>query len=319
MEIIQQNCFNNRIMIIETLTGLTNLNYAFNLENWNLDEIEILVMYYSNNRIHKNLYKEPIEFLLETIGFKKECLSIYGLLNPLLYDNLTYEEILNVAFTKILTYPGNSSYNINSDDLGFPNENRFIHGTENTIQHLPGIRTTKTWIPLLNPSFNLVDLLNSRKNKDSTLFFHGCQWPHARSIQREVRIIPRQSDFGFDNFILVDSLPVAMNWSLRGNCPAIVVFSIPNSFIQDKVPFNDIQWKKFVFDVRKDNNDQVDDQYKIITGPILKNPTTIKKYEDCKKLVFDDKTICQISFVSDLCKELNKFILTTIYLPNCSS
>ena len=338
MEIIEQNRMNTRLLFLETLTGLTNLSYAFNdqdIRNDNLNEIEILVMYYSNNRIHKDLYKEPIEFLIETIGFKEKCLSMYGLLNPLIYDNLDYHEILEVAFTKILTYPGNSSYIINSDNFGFPSENNFVSGTENTIQQLPGVRSAMTWISfLLNSSFNLVNLmnlLNSRKNTDSTLFFHGCQWKHARSIQRQVKIISQDSpsDFGFDNFYVSDSLISSMNWSLRGNCPAVVVFSIPNSFISryNRLSLNDftfenyIHWKKFVFNVRKDDEYayQIDDELEIITGPILKNPSKIKKYEDCKKLIFNDITIYQTTFkTTDICKELNKYLLTTIYLPNCS-
>ena len=337
MEIVHQNCVYNRIIYLEAITGLTNLKYAlddsepFN----NLDELELLIKYFSK-RIYSDLFLEPINFLIEIIGFKEECLNRYGLLNESLYDNLDYYDILEVDFIKIITYPGNSDYNVETDNLGFPDENNFVEGTENTFQQLPGKRSSKTWIPfLLSRSFNLIDLSNLLKTKlndNCTLLFHGCQWESARSIQREIKLTPRNfpSDFGYDNFYVGNNLEAAISWSLKGNYPAIVIFSIPNDFISHYInlKLNDYnitkynEWKSFVYKNRKNTSfaHDTDESYEIISGPILKNPCKIRIVDDCKKLVYNNITVYQTSFkTTDICKELNKYILTTIYLPQCST
>jgi len=315
---------NDRIIYLEAITGLTNLKYAlddsepFN----NLDELELLIKYFSK-RIYPDLFLEPINFLIEIIEFKEECLKLYGLLNELLYDNLDYYDILEVAFIKIITYPGNSDYNVETDNLGFPAENNFIIGTENTFQQLPGKRSSKTWIPLLSRSINLIDLDNLLKNDNYTLLFHGCQWDRSRSFHREIYPFFQNnpSDFGYNNFYVNDNLKTAISWSLRGNYPAIIVFSIPNDFISHYInlKLND-NWKSFVYKNRKDRlfAHDIDESYEIISGPILKNPCKIRIADDCKKLVYNNITVYQTSFkTTDICKELSKYILTTIYLPQC--
>ena len=322
--IINQNIQNTRIEFLKILTGIKDLEEAFYNEQDEFDEIEIIYNFLKQKPIpYEDI--DAVDFLITYIGFSYKQLKIYDLIDEVIYYNCSYHEIIYIALFKILTYPGNSNLSYECDSFGFPKSNNFNPENTNKIINVNGIKMINL---ILSLSFNILSLENSLKNlsgNDNILLYHGTSWSSARSIRRKINPTIREkgTDFGLSNFYIGSNLNLAIKWAKRNNYPAIVVFQLNSIPFLRNLDFNDSsyinyqKWKEFVYNnrTRIDFAEEIDDNYDIITGPILKtkNPQNV---DDCKKIIIDNTAPYQFSFKTDeAVREIQNNILLTIYLP----
>ena len=240
------------------------------------------------------------------------------------------EEALEVILTKLIT--NNAMESIN----GFPSIFNFTSNQTNISQIYNGnkwfpygrSRYELTYTELLTRIMNSINLPNN-----SMLFFHGTSWQHAFSIMDELasgsgkhEIRPRQycTDFGLRNFYLTNTFETACLWAERNIQPAVVVFIIPNEYIEglhNHLKLNDIrEWKETVFKItsgtgechrnpprHEHSNKQQRNEYKkyireidsqdLISGPILANPIA-RDVSEVKYIKYGNYIPTQYSFVA---------------------
>ena len=189
-----------------------------------------------------------------------------------------------------------------------------------------------------DPDTLIIRALSGINLDGCSLFYHGTNWREGIGIMRKLKIIPRSTttDFGLKNFYLTDIFRTSKDWANRSNQPAIYIFAIPNSYIENshnhiKFQYN-YDWKKFVFKIRnppeygEDLEEKITeyenfideiDSNDLISGPIMKNPGSIN-INDVRSIVYGKQTPYQYAFKESTISDLNNMLAVTIffYTPN---
>ena len=295
------------IMSIEGITGLSDIESAFE-NRINETDVELLMFHLNKKYDLSSGDNNVYDFIVNAIGFSRRALVNINADYEEFYDNLTTAEACNIILIKMID---------RANDIpaigGFPSDFNFRSSQANSVQ------TTEEgskWYPYVKgrytPSYDqlLLQVMRTIQTDGHRLYFHGCSWESAISIQDEVQIIPRENATdsfvqsfptsvatevgnGMRNFYLTDTFNTAYIWSQRNNQAAIVIFAIPDETIdnqENKLEFtmdNINEWKQTVFTCRNkprygQNLRQRKLQYNqflngldsndVVIGPICANP-----------------------------------------------
>lgn len=347
VQVIPRTKLEERIIQIEAITGLRNIKSAFTQFSINMnsdiyDEVDI-ILHWLLKRYNISESENILDIMINLIGFSTDALNSIGANNNEFYYNMTIEESIVTILNKLI---------ITSNDVpiknGFPEIFNHNRSQNNIIQTSPG---GKIYFPFVNnQKINYTSLLNHIiKNfnldlNNGKLLFHGTSHEGAISINNEIEIIPRSNctDFGLRNFYVTDTFYTACSWSNRHNQAAVVIFYIPNNFlnVDHKIilksqPISELnKWKELVFKARnkprgsenlrneiREYNRFVQqlDSHNLIEGPICSNPSARNLDSvDYIKYVHNELIIIpeQISFKDSMISLLNNCILLTLYFED---
>lgn len=320
-----------RICAIEGITGLRNIDDAF-LNPLNNTEVELLVSFlerkYKLHEVEDDIYF----YIRDVIGFSDISLENINANYEEYYDNMSISEALTVILTKLIDHKGESPVN------GFPREFHFSPNNRGIIQNYKN----RQWFPVSDNRQNinyenlLIRVMRSFNTDNSKIMFHGTSWRSAISIMNRIRINQRltSTDFGLRNFYLTDNFQTSCMWALRNNYAAIVIFIIPEEFIdnlQHHLILNEkILWQQTVFRIRNppeegDNLDELIDEYEsfireidsndLISGPIVRN-IKARTIEDVDYIKYGELVPYQYSFKDSTVNFLNNMIAVTLFFED---
>ena len=327
-----------KIMHIQGMTGLRILfNYPEIFEdNINLSDVEIVVKFLDKMVDFSKYENNPFDFISKVLS--NYCLIAAGATDEDYYHHLDIETALTSILTKVLEEDKYPLFN------GFPDFFKFTNDKVNKTQTIEEVNYFPFGGNINIANFNqlLIKITKTFKFKFSwnNLFFHGTNFDSAILINDQIRIIQRDkpTDFGLKNFYLTDNFIAACNWTKHFSNQAIVVFYIPDEYLNnlekrlhfDVEEFDDIaRWQDLVFKCRnppKPRNISRQERLKefneynkfisdldsndLISGPICTNPKDVKdKLEYLKSY---DSVPYQYSFKESQVNMLNDFIVTTI-------
>lgn len=321
-----------RIMAIEGITGLKNINSAFD-NQLNETEIELLISFL-NRKYFFSECEDVFNFIVNVIKISTNALNLIGANYKEFYDNMSIEEALDVILKKLLiTIPDVPTFN------KFPAEFNFNISQKNTIQTYDG----QKWYPYTKGKDNinygkLLDKLMAdiKLKKGDNIYFHGTSFHGAISIMNGIVIRPRQNctDFGLRNFYLTDTFETACIWASRNQQSAVVIFVISDDYInslENHLSLRNIdEWKNTVFKIRNEpksgynyKNDIKNyrnfikeiDSHDLISGPILAN-IHASDIDNLKYIKYDTYIPYQYSFKDTTIDDLNRMLAITLFFES---
>lgn len=317
-----------RIIEIEGITGLTNIESAFeNMDN--LLEIEALMIFLNKKYDLDSGNYDVFNYIKNVINFSIRTLEAFNMNYDEFYDNMTTDEACFVILNKILGKNDIESKN------GFPIAFNFVPEHANKMQKTV---ENKNWFPYvkgrhsLNSDMLLVSILHYLNTDNSRVMFHGTSWNSALSIMDEINIRPRQraTDFGLRNFYLTDTFSTACSWANRNNQAAIVIFIVPELFIESLQNhlylIYDQNWKELIFKCRNEPSGlnirqerrayqqyiREIDSKDLISGPICCNPG-VNNINEIECIKYREYIPYQFSFKDSTCAQLNDFLAVTLF------
>lgn len=323
------NSKNLRIMSIEGMTGLQNIEIAFK-NPLNNTEVELLASFLDRKYDLSLGDTDILSFVTNILGFSLRSLQFIHADFEEFYDNLTTIEAIEIILTKLLDNNGD----IPSTN-GFPAEFNFNSSNANIVQNYENSK----WFPYTNSRYLrnkdqlLIKIMQNINIDNSRLFFHGCSWAGGLGISNGLEIRPRPdaTDFGLRNFYVTDTFQTAWIWAIRNRQPAISIFVIPEEFIDNLehhiILHNDNTWKNLVFRCRNrpsngpnlrnrlieyNNFIRELDSNDLISGPIFVNPG-VRTVNDVNPIIYGNNIPYQYSFKDSTLNNLNGMLAITVF------
>lgn len=325
---------------IEMITSLCFLYPAYENDDFiqGMTDVEILISYLSK-KYGYDYDLDTFSYIRNIVRFSELALTRINANFKEFYYGLSYEDALEIVLVKLTE----SDDTIQRDNDGFP-QNFNLNGRSVNINYK--LDNNMWWFPYSQCNninqHKLLSVVLGGSNIDLTkykILYHGTSWVGAQSIMEGIEIRPRNksTDFGMMNFYLGDNFTSAYVWALRKQQPAIVIFIVPNEFIEGlerKLLLNHTstlnEWKKLVFTCRnrptgygslqnRKNHDKFVkdlDSNDLVSGPMMSNVNT-KTIEDVKFIEYGHGIIpYQYSFKESSCELLQQYIFSTIFFKS---